>query len=115
MLKELQSLGNTVIVVEHDEDIMRASDYLIDVGPNAGRLGGEIVFQGAANEINMESLSKYPNSYTVKYLTHTDTIEVPSSRRPWNTYIELKGCRMNNLRGIDVKFPLHIFNVITGA
>ena len=115
VLKELQSLGNTVIVVEHDEDIMRASDYLIDVGPNAGRLGGEIVFQGAANEINMESLSKYPNSYTVKYLTHTDTIEVPSSRRPWNTYIELKGCRMNNLRGIDVKFPLHIFNVITGV
>ena len=90
VLKQLQSLGNTVIVVEHDEDIMRASDYLIDVGPNAGRLGGEIVFQGNANNITTESLSTYPQSYTVRYLTHTDTIEVPKSRRPWNMFIELK-------------------------
>ena len=108
-------MGNTVIVVEHDEDIMRASDYLIDVGPNAGRLGGEIVFQGNANNITTESLSTYPQSYTVRYLTHTDTIEVPKSRRPWNMFIELKGCRMNNLRGIDVKFPLHVLNVVTGV
>ena len=115
VLKQLQSLGNTVIVVEHDEDIMRASDYLIDVGPNAGRLGGEIVFQGNANNITTESLSTYPQSYTVRYLTHTDTIEVPKSRRPWNMFIELKGCRMNNLRGIDVKFPLHVLNVVTGV
>ncbi len=115
VLKQLQSLGNTVIVVEHDEDIMRASDYLIDVGPNAGRLGGEIVFQGNANSITTESLSTYPQSYTVRYLTHTDTIEVPKSRRPWNMFIELKGCRMNNLRGIDVKFPLHVLNVVTGV
>ena len=115
VLKQLQSLGNTVIVVEHDEDIMRASDYLIDVGPNAGRLGGEIVFQGNANNITTESLSTYPQSYTVRFLTHTDTIEVPKSRRPWNMFIELKGCRMNNLRGIDVKFPLHVLNVVTGV
>lgn len=117
VLKDLQSLGNTVIVVEHDEEIMRAADYLIDVGPDAGRLGGEIVFEGAIPQ--QEALRKmsdqYPRSYTVKYLLGIDQIDVPKSRRPWNMYIELKGCRMNNLRGIDVKFPLNVMTVVTGV
>ena len=115
VLKELQSLGNTVIIVEHDEELMRAADYLIDVGPNAGRLGGEIVFQGNANEISKASLKKFPQSYTVQYLTGTDVIDFPNSRRPWNMAIELKGCRMNNLKGIDVKFPLNVMTVVTGV
>ena len=117
VLKDLQSLGNTVIVVEHDEEIMRAADYLIDVGPDAGRLGGEIVFDGEIPTqeklVGMEE--KYPRSYTIQYLLGIDKIDVPTSRRPWNMYIELKGCRMNNLRGIDVKFPLNVMTVVTGV
>ena len=117
VLKDLQSLGNTVIVVEHDEEIMRAADYLIDVGPDAGRLGGEIVFEGEIPSqerlVGMEE--KYPRSYTIQYLLGIDKIDVPTSRRPWNMYIELKGCRMNNLRGIDVKFPLNVMTVVTGV
>ena len=115
VLKELKALGNTVLVVEHDEEIMRAADYLIDIGPDAGRLGGEIVFSGNADEIDEKALEKYPKSYSVKYLTGAETIEVPKSRRPWNRAIELNGCRMNNLQGIDVKFPLNVFTVVTGV
>ena len=115
VLKELKDIGNTVIVVEHDEEIMRAADYLIDIGPDAGRLGGEVVFQGNADEIDEKALEKYPKSYSVKYLTGAETIDIPRSRRPWNMAIELKGCRMNNLKGIDVKFPLNIFTVVTGV
>ena len=115
VLKDLQSLGNTVVVVEHDEEIMRAADHLIDIGPDAGRLGGEIVFEGDAKSITKASLNKYPHSYTVKYLTGTETIEVPTSRRPWNRYIGIKGARMNNLRGIDVKIPLNVMTVVTGV
>ncbi len=113
VLKELKDLGNTVIVVEHDEDIMRAADYLIDVGPDAGRLGGEIVFAGNVAE-DMDS-KKFPNSHTIKYLTRQEAIEVPKSRRPWNLAIEIKGARMNNLCGVDVKFPLNAFTVVTGV
>jgi len=129
VLKELQALGNTVVVVEHDEEIMRAADYLIDVGPDAGRLGGEIVFEGKVSDIksiegdikekkNLKSkqlLEQYPHSYTIKYLTGTEVIDIPASRRPWNMAIELKGARMNNLKGIDVKFPLNVFTVVTGV
>lgn len=115
VLKELKSIGNTVIVVEHDEEIMRAADYLIDVGPDAGRLGGEIVFAGNARDITKAALKKYPQSYTVKYLTGTERIDIPESRRPWNMAIEIKGARMNNLRGIDVKFPLNVLHVVTGV
>ncbi len=115
VLKELQSLGNTVIIVEHDEEFMRAADYLIDVGPDAGRLGGEIVFEGKASDINQEALSKYPHSHTVRYLLHEESIPVPSSRRPWNMWITLRGARMHNLRGIDVKFPLNVLTVVTGV
>ena len=115
VLKELQSLGNTVVVVEHDEEIMRAADHLIDVGPDAGRLGGEIVFDGDAKDVNAKSLKQYPNSYTVKYLLHQEEIPVPASRRPWNRFIEIKGARMNNLRGITVKIPLNVMTVVTGV
>ena len=118
VLRDLQQLGNTVMVVEHDEEIMCASDYLIDVGPDAGTHGGEIVFQGSTEELNDSPeniLKKYPRSYTIKYLTGRDVIETPKSRRKWNKAIELKGARMNNLRGINVKFPLNVFNCVTGV
>ena len=115
VLKELQALGNTVVVVEHDEEIMRAADHLIDIGPDAGRLGGQIVFDGDAREINKASLKKYPDSYTVKYLLHEEEIPVPKSRRPWNRHIDIKGARMNNLRGIDVQIPLNVMTVVTGV
>ena len=115
VLKELQSLGNTVIVVEHDEELMRAADYLIDVGPDAGRLGGEIVFEGQASDVNERSVAKYPKSHTVRYLLHEDEIPVPKMRRPWNRHIDIKGARMNNLRGIDVQIPLNVMTVVTGV
>ncbi len=115
VLKELQSLGNTVIVVEHDEDIMRTADYLIDVGPDAGRLGGEIVFQGDTDKLSKATVKDFPNSYTVKYLTGEEIIETPKSRRPWNMAIKVKGARMNNLKGIDVEIPLNVLTVVTGV
>ena len=115
VLKELKAIGNTVVVVEHDEEIMRAADHLIDIGPDAGRLGGEIVFDGDAKDITSASLKKYPHSYTVKYLLHQEEIPVPKSRRPWNRHIDIKGARMNNLRGIDVKIPLNVMTVVTGV
>jgi excinuclease ABC subunit A len=115
VLKELQSLGNTVVVVEHDEEIIRAADHLIDIGPDAGRMGGEIVFHGDAKDVNKQSLKKQPNSYTVKYLLHEEEIPVPMSRRPWNRHIDIKGARMNNLCGIDVQIPLNVMTVVTGV
>ena len=122
VLRELQQLGNTVVVVEHDEEIMRAADYLIDIGPDAGRLGGQLVYAGPSSEYSTTDLDeqkklleKYPNSYTIKYLTHNEKIEVPTSHRAWNRFIEIKGARMNNLRGIDVKLPLNVFTVVTGV
>ena len=115
VLKELQSLGNTVIVVEHDEEIMRAADYLIDVGPDAGRLGGEIVFDGNARDITKQALKTWPKSHTVRYLLHMDEIPVPKTRRPWNLCVGIKGARMNNLRGIDVRIPLNVMTVVTGV
>ena len=122
VLRELQELGNTVVVVEHDEEIMRAADYLIDIGPDAGRLGGRLVYAGDSSEYSTtdkekqkELLEKYPESYTIKYLTHQEKIERPTSHRAWNQFIEIKGARMNNLRGIDVKIPLNVFTVITGV
>lgn len=115
VLKKLRDLGNTVVVVEHDEEILRAADYLIDVGPDAGTLGGEIVFFGNSSEITNDSLRIYPRSHTVKYLTGADVIEVPSSRRSWNRSIRILGARMNNLRGIDVEIPLNCMTVVTGV
>ena len=138
VLKELQALGNTVIVVEHDEEIMRAADYIIDVGPDAGRLGGEIVFQGKIEngELRIENydlthasstgvpanhnsqssiLHSQFNSHTIRYLTGLEQIPVPKSRRPWNQSITIKGARMNNLKGIDVQLPLNVLTVVTGV
>lgn len=118
VLKKLQALGNTVIVVEHDKEIMQAADTLIDVGPNAGRLGGEIVFNGSIKDIdhNKEQFAKqFSRSHTIQYLTGKETIDKPSSRRSWNMAIELKGARQNNLKGIDVKFPLNVLDVVTGV
>lgn len=112
VLKELRDIGNTVVIVEHDEEIMRAADYLIDVGPDAGRLGGEIVFEGDANVLNGSSAER---SHTVRYLTHQDKIEVPKSRRSWNRKITIKSARMNNLRGVTVDFPLNVMTVVTGV
>ena len=114
VLRQLQTLGNTVIVVEHDEEIIRAADYIIDIGPNAGRLGGEIVFQGDLQQMLREKPTD-TRSYTVKYLTGQESIPLPGSHRPWNNYIEIKGARANNLKGIDVKFPLNVFTVVTGV
>ncbi|WP_368109845.1 excinuclease ABC subunit UvrA, partial [Bacteroides salyersiae] len=110
VLRELQALGNTVVVVEHDEEIIRAADYIIDIGPNAGRLGGEVVYQG-----DMKNLQKGSNSHTVRYLLGEEQIPVPDHRRPWNNYIEIKGARENNLKGVDVRFPLNVMTVVTGV
>ena len=115
VLKDLQSLGNTVVIVEHDEEIMRAADYLIDVGPDAGRHGGEIVFEGNATDINDKTTEKFPHSHTVKYLTGKDTLDIPAGRRKWNMSIIVKGARMNNLKGIDVRIPLNVLTVVTGV
>ena len=116
VLKQLQDLGNTVVVVEHDEEIIRAADYLIDVGPNAGRLGGEIVFAGETGDITANSKTEAKtHSYTLDYLSGKETIRVPQSRRPWNRHIDIIGARMNNLRGIDVQIPLNVLTVVTGV
>jgi len=110
VLCQLKDLGNTVVVVEHDEEIIRAADYIIDIGPKAGRLGGEVVYQGDVNNLQHSS-----DSYTVRYLTGEEKIEIPSYRRPWNNFIEVHGARRNNLKGIDVKFPLNVMTVVTGV
>ncbi len=110
VLRMLQQLGNTVVVVEHDEDIIRAADYLIDIGPEAGRLGGQVVYQGKVN-----ALSHATQSYTLKYLTGELKIPVPTSRRKSSSYIEVKGAAENNLKGVDVKFPLGVMTAVTGV
>ena len=117
VLKELRDLGNTVIVVEHDEDIMRAADWIIDIGPEAGRLGGNIVWQGAPSEIDKDEKIKdrTASSHTLAFLSGQDRIELPASRRPWNNYIEVKGARANNLKGVDVRFPLNVLTCVTGV
>jgi excinuclease ABC subunit A len=119
VLKQLRDLGNTVVVVEHDEEIMRAADYLIDIGPNAGRLGGNVMFQGfpdlTKSNLNKKLSSEIENSYTLKYLLGKELIDIPVQRRKWNNYIEVIGARENNLKGIDVKFPLNVMTVVTGV
>ena len=114
VLRQLQQLGNTVVVVEHDEEIIRAADYIIDIGPKAGRLGGEVVYQGNMSDLKNDA-NKDTRSYTVRYLRGEETIPVPTQRRPWNNYIEIKGARENNLKGVDVRFPLNIMTVVTGV
>ncbi|EJX04684.1 Excinuclease ABC subunit A [gut metagenome] len=113
VLRQLQQLGNTVVVVEHDEEIIRAADYIIDIGPKAGRLGGEVVFAGDINRALHEK--NETQSYTVRYLRGDETIPVPAHHRTWNNFIEIKGARENNLKGVDVKFPLNVMTVVTGV
>ncbi len=115
VLKELQSLGNTVVVVEHDEEVIRSADQLIDIGPDAGRLGGRVVFQGNPSEITESSIQQFPESHTIKYLLGKEQIPIPQQRRKWNLFIEIKGARMNNLKGVNVKFPLNVLTVVTGV
>jgi len=110
VLRKLQKLGNTVLVVEHDEDIIREADEIIDIGPLAGRLGGEVVFQGTHDQLESSS-----TSMTAKYLTGEEKIEIPSTRRKWNNFIEITGARENNLKNVDVKFPLNTICVVTGV
>ena len=110
VLRRLQKLGNTVVVVEHDEDIIRAADYIIDIGPKAGRLGGEIVYKGDMSNLNPDT-----ESYTVKYLLGIDKIETPKHRRTSRNIITIKGARENNLKGIDVNIPLNVLTVVSGV
>lgn len=110
VMKGLKSLGNTVIIVEHDEEVMRAADQIIDIGPLAGTGGGELVFQGDFTDILQEK-----KSLTALYLNGKEKIEVPTYRRKWNSYIQVSGARENNLKNITVKFPLGIMTVVTGV
>ncbi|MDR4987868.1 MAG: excinuclease ABC subunit UvrA [Bacteroidales bacterium] len=110
VLKKLRDAGNTVIVVEHDEDIIRAADQVIDIGPFAGTHGGELVFQGS-----LDLLLKHPTSLTASYLRNETDIKVPDRRRTWKEYIRLNGVRQHNLKGFDVNIPLHVMTVITGV
>ena len=110
VLRRLQRLGNTVVVVEHDEEIMRAADRIIDVGPAAGRLGGEIVFQGAPAD-----LEKVEKSYTMQYLSGRLSIPVPGVRRKWRDSIRITGATEHNLKNIDAQFPLGVMTAVTGV
>ena len=109
VLKNLRNMGNSVVVVEHDEEMMAASDQLIDIGPLAGTRGGEVIFQGSFDTI-YES-----ESLTGQYLSGKAKIEVPAIRRPWSNFIHIQGARLNNLKNIDVKFPLNIITCVTGV
>jgi len=109
VLKRLRDIGNTVIVVEHDEEIIRSADHIIDIGPYAGDHGGELVFQGCFNELVKS------DSLTAQYITHKKQIPVPAIRRKWNNYIGFSGITENNLKNISVKFPLNTLTVVTGV
>ena len=110
VLKALRDVGNTVVVVEHEQEMMEAADYLVDIGPEAGINGGHVVFQGVFRDILNDS-----SSLTGKYLSGRELIPIPSKRRPWRDAIEVKGARENNLQNVSVRFPLHVFTVVTGV
>ena len=110
VLKSLRDVGNTVLVVEHEEEIMQAADHIIDIGPEAGSNGGQLIFSGTYDQILVDD-----NSLTGKYLSGRESIEVPDHRRKWNDFVEIKGARENNLQNIDVKFPLGVLTVVTGV
>ncbi|MDW7690208.1 excinuclease ABC subunit UvrA [Flammeovirgaceae bacterium SG7u.111] len=110
VLKELRDLGNTVIVVEHEEEVMKAADQIIDIGPDAGAHGGELVFQGDMNELMDKNVS-----HTSRYLHGIEVIPVPKKRRKANKFIKLVGARENNLQSVDVDFPLNVITAVTGV
>ena len=110
VLKSLRDVGNTVLVVEHEEEIMKAADHIIDIGPEAGTHGGNLMFAGTYEEIIKDN-----NSLTGKYLSGREEIPIPKSRRPWNDFIAIKGARENNLKSVDAKFPLGVLTVVTGV
>ncbi|MGN6640405.1 MAG: excinuclease ABC subunit UvrA [Mucilaginibacter sp.] len=110
VLKSLRDVGNTVLVVEHEEEIMQAADHIIDIGPAAGTHGGELVFSGTYDEIIGDD-----DSLTGRYLARKEEIAIPAHRRKWNDYVEVKGARENNLKHVDVKFPLGVLTVVTGV
>ncbi|WP_211211952.1 excinuclease ABC subunit UvrA [Flexithrix dorotheae] len=110
VLVELKKLGNTVIVVEHEEEVMRAADQIIDIGPDAGNFGGDLIFQGDIFKLENKNVS-----HTARYLNGIEEIPIPAKRRKWKKFIELVGCRQNNLKNINVKFPLGVLSVITGV
>lgn len=110
VLEKMRALGNTVLVVEHDEEIMRAANHIIDMGPLAGQHGGEVVFQGNHNELIAST-----ESLTAAYLTGREKIEVPAYRRKWNNFIEIRGARENNLKNLHVRFPLNVITAVTGV
>jgi len=114
VLKQLKALGNTVVVVEHDEDIIRAADYIIDIGPGAGRLGGTVVLSSPM-PISKDDAATATQSHTLNYLNGTEKISVPVKRRKWNNYIEITGANENNLKNISVRFPLNVMTVVTGV
>ncbi|GAB3540121.1 excinuclease ABC subunit UvrA [Spirosoma fluminis] len=120
VLESLRDMGNTVIVVEHEEEVMRAADQLIDIGPDAGSLGGHLVFQGTWKEITEETrpdtlLPGFMPSHTLDFLTGRETVPVPTFRRKATNFIELKGARENNLKDVDVRIPLNTLTVVTGV
>ncbi|MDB4926384.1 excinuclease ABC subunit UvrA [Mucilaginibacter sp.] len=110
VLKSLRDVGNTVLVVEHEEEIMKAADHIIDIGPAAGTHGGELIFSGTYDEIIKDN-----NSLTGRYLSGKEEIAIPTSRRKWNDFIEIKGARENNLQHVTAKFPLGVFTAVTGV
>lgn len=110
VLKSLRDVGNTVLVVEHEEEIMKAADHIIDIGPEAGTHGGNLMFTGTYEEI-----IKDENSLTGRYLSGKEEIAIPKTRRPWNDFIEIKGARENNLQNVSAKFPLGVLTVVTGV
>lgn len=115
VLKKLRDIGNTVVVVEHDEEIMMAADDIVDIGPDAGRNGGEVIFQGNLAETLTNPEAETNGSYTIDYLKGIREIPTPTLRRPWKEYIEVKGATENNLKGIDAKFPLGVLTMVTGV
>jgi excinuclease ABC subunit A len=110
VLKSLRDVGNTVIVVEHEEEIMQAADHIIDIGPEAGTHGGTLIFSGTFDQILFDD-----NSLTGKYLSGREEIAIPQHRRKWNDFIQIKGARENNLQHVDAKFPLGVLTVVTGV
>jgi excinuclease ABC subunit A len=110
VLRSLRDVGNTVIIVEHEEEVMQAADYIIDIGPEAGTNGGELIFTGTYTEILTDD-----HSLTGKYLSRREEIAIPKHRRPWTDFIEIKGARENNLQNVTAKFPIGILTVVTGV